>query len=171
MDESKFLKIGSFILGLLFIRLSFIVILHPLTDLIFLAGSFSLILIMKGILGLYSEKFLKDWVGLHSNLIVFIGIVDILLGCFCLFHIKLVICAIPYIFASWLICYSLCRLFKLKEASKKNLLILLINSIGVIVGLFLLVNPEIAMLTVVFSLSLFLLISSMTMIVKMYKKI
>ncbi|MDA9470929.1 DUF308 domain-containing protein [Enterococcus sp. 5H] len=171
MDESKYLKIGSFILGLLFIRLSFIVILHPITDLIFLAGSFSLILIIKGIMGLYSGKFLKDWVGLESNLIVFVGLVDILLGCFCLFHIKLVISVIPYIFASWLSCYSMYRLFKLKEASKKNLLILFINSIGVIVGLFLFVNPEIAMLTVVFSLSLLLLILSMLTVVMMYKKI
>lgn len=171
MDESKYFKIGSFVLGLLFIRLSVIVIRHPLTDLIILTGSFSLILIIKGIMELYSERFLKEWVGLHSNLIVFVGIIDILLGCFCLFHIKLVISLIPYIFASWLICYSIYLFFKIREATKKNLLILIFNSIGVITGLLLFVNPEIAILTVVFGLSLFVLILSLTLVRKMYKKL
>ncbi|MGM0217507.1 HdeD family acid-resistance protein [Enterococcus sp. AZ126] len=162
----KYGKIGSFILGMSFIGLAIFTFENPVTVLRLLVIFFSIVLILKGIFELYSDKNMKQWSGYYSNLIALIGIIDLLIGTFFFSHLTLGMFVLPFAFATWLILFFSIRCFRIVEAKELNTVyrnsLFVVNSLGIIIGFLFLFNPTISALTLIFWIGISFLLFGIT---------
>ncbi|MGX7148432.1 HdeD family acid-resistance protein [Enterococcus ureasiticus] len=162
MTRGTSYKVGSFILGIIFIAVSIVTFEHPVTDLHLLVVLFSTVTIAKGIFELYTDQAMKNWVGLYSTLIAWIGIVDLLIGSFFIFHLSIGKILLPFVFVFWFVYNAISRFLSVlatKEVSSVSYWFLLtVNALGVITCILLFFHPMIAALTLVFFISLTFLV-------------
>lgn len=173
MTRSTSFKIGSFILGIIFLRMSIVIFKHPVTELHLLAVLFSIVTIAKGIFELYTNQAMKNWVGLYSTLIVWIGIVDLLIGSFFIFHLRIGMVLLPFVFVLWFASNATSQFLSVlatKEVRRFSYWFLLtVNALGTIVCILLFFHPMIAALTLAFFISFIFLVIGILNISKAFK--
>lgn len=149
------------ILGILFIAAAVLAFINPGGSLEALAYAFAFLAVANGVWLLASN-------GGNSWRVVG-GVVNILVGVFILFNIFWVVLSMPYIFAIWFIADSLIGLIGIGYARVFGAgyfwLRLILNVLGIVVGVLLLFQPAVAMLTVSFLVGFYLVLAGIECLV------
>lgn len=143
----------NFVLGVIFVFVAIVAFRNPTADLLGIVLYFAIAAIVKGILEIMAWK-------KSQGLNVFIGIVDLFIGIFFLFHLAMGIAVSPFVFAIWFISNSIYRLVSIGRVSevKYKWLIQLLNIVALILGVLLFFNPVVSAFTLAYLIALNLLI-------------
>lgn len=145
---------GYLIIGILFVITSLFSFYNPQGKLVAIVVLFAITAILKGAFELFVRSKIEAYSGIKSMSLVFLGVIDILIGVFLLFNINLGVIALPFIFATWFIIDSAFELFTATAFKAVNnglyWFTVIISIIGIIVGLSLLFNPLGSALTLAF---------------------
>ncbi|MGX7149941.1 HdeD family acid-resistance protein [Enterococcus ureasiticus] len=164
--ERKF-KGKYFIIGLLFTWAAIIAFQNPADDIAALVMFASVLAIVKGSLGFFDRN--KDTDIKNKPAHMLISIIDLLIGIFFLFHLALGMIVSPFIFAIWFICDSVGHLINQDVAKKISesyyRFSLVINILGVIIGVMLFFNPLVSALTLAFLIGFYLLLTGINYLI------
>lgn len=151
--------VHNFMIGILFLMAAIIAFVYPVDNLMSIIAVFGALAIAKGIYEIYVKILTKEIFQKNSNLLVIFGILDILIGLSLLFNLTTSVQILPYIFATWFIIDSILGLFKLDLAriigSGYYWFTLIINILGIMVGISLLFDPIASALTLSFLIGLY----------------
>lgn len=155
MDHTKDTKShfnwGIFFLGVLFVVASIISLTYPGMTLTVIVSFFAVATIAKGIFEMTVRRSLISDFGGSTGWSIALGIIEILLGIYLLFNLTIGLTVLPYIFAAWFIFDSVANIFisqMIKGYSKGYFYFsLIISIIGIILGIYLLLNPITSALT------------------------
>ena len=164
-DENKALKKkfnwGLLLVGILFVAGGILSFANPAGSIGTIAYAFAFLAIVYGIWLIASS--------MGSGWRVVGGILDILLGIFLITNIYVAIVAIPYIFAAWFIADSLVRLFTIGATRLLGtgyfVFSLILNILGLVVGVMLLFDPITSALTLSFLVGFYLLLAGVECII------
>lgn len=151
----------NFLLAVLFFIAFWVSINNPISTLVTLGIVFGVIAIVQGIhaLELYFE--IRKSNDINPWYLILIGIIDSLVGFYLVFNPSISITFIPILFAVWFMIDSVMNIllaFRLKEVSNTWFWIrLLLGIIGVIVGLSLIGNILIALVSVTYLIAFYFL--------------
>lgn len=159
-NENKF-GWGFLICGLLFFACAVAVFRLPATALTAVAFVIVFSAALNGI------WLLTNSMGLTSRIVV--GILDLVLAVFLLINMKWTLLAVPWIFAFWFILDSIFRLISLDYVRPFGKgyfwFSLILNVLGVILGIVLLFNPMLSALVMTTLIGIYLLIAGIEFIV------
>lgn len=145
---------GSMILGILFIIVSLMSFQNPAGNLIALVIVFAIFAIVKGIMEIGIRNRLKKMIGFKDYAPIIMGIIDIFIGIYLLFNLNVGLAVLPFIFAFWFLLDSIFGLFTLDEAKSISTgyfwFSLVINSLGIVLGSMLLLDPLSSAFTISF---------------------
>lgn len=169
--ERKF-NWGYLILGILFIITSLIAFNNPESSLLAIAMMFGFTALFKGIFELVFRNRTKKIIGKHSILIMVMGIVDIIIGLLLLFDLGVTAMFIPYFFAIWFIWDSIGELvvagYIKNESKSLYWFTIIMNILGVVLGIMLLFNPISSALTLAFLVGFYFMITGINYIVSAF---
>lgn len=152
---------GYFIVGVLFVVAAFISFTDPTGNLEALAMAFGVLAILDGVWNLMNRG--------GTVFRVVLGILDILIGVFLIANIWLAAAALPYVFAVWFIADSLVRLLTVGITRLFGtgyfVLSIILNIVGIGVGIMLLFHPVIAALTLSLLVGFYLMLAGIEFIV------
>ena len=158
MMEKKRINWMSLLVGILFLILAFIMLMHPKTGMMAVIIFIAIVSIIEGATELlFKYRVHRYYAGIESRGITTVfGILLILVGIFILFNLSFSFHMLPYLFAVWMVIDSVENIFLLPFArlvSKGYYWFSMIAiALGIIVGIFLFLTP--ATSTLVFSLLL-----------------
>lgn len=157
---------GYLIIGILFMIVSLICFWNPAGSLGGLAAVFGVLAIFNGV------WLIANRMGTTIRLVA--GIIDILIGIFFIVNIWAAAAALPYIFAIWFILGSVFRLMTVGLTKIMGagyfIMSIIINIIGIILGIILLFNPAAAALTLAFLVGFYLMLEGIECIVLSFSK-
>lgn len=163
---------GSLIVGALYLVASFLAFNNPDMGIFSIILLFSIAIIMKGVFELAVNHRMSLATGHGSGWMVFIGIVDIILGLVFLFNFWLGFITLPFLFAFWFFMDSVSRLFlafKYRETRNGRFWFnLVIGILGIILGILLLFNPFASLITMNYLLAFFFLMSGVAHVVQAF---
>lgn len=143
----------NLVIGIIFVFVAIVAFRNPAADLLGIVLYFTIAAIIKGGLEIMAWK-------KSQGLNVFIGIVDLFIGIFFLFHLAMGIAVSPFVFAIWFISNSIYRLVSIGRVNevKYKWLIQLLNIVALILGVLLFFNPVVSAFTLAYLIALNLLI-------------
>lgn len=145
MEEKRKINWGSMIIGILFILVSLISFQDPAGNLLAVVVVFAIFAIIKGIMEICVRNRIKKLTGFKIYVPIILGVVDIIIGVYLLFNLNVGLAVLPFIFASWFLIDSIFGLFTIDIAKSISIehfwFALIINILGIIVGVVLLFNP------------------------------
>ncbi|GAA6124080.1 DUF308 domain-containing protein [Bifidobacterium psychraerophilum] len=154
------------VVGILFIVTSLISFSNPASNLVALVYGFAILAIVKGVSELVFRRKLDSFTGSKNMYILVLGILDILLGVFLLFNANVGIVALPYLFAIWFILDSIFELAVSSvyrtNATSYYWFDIVMNILGVILGVILLFNPVSSALTLAFLVGTYFMVSGIS---------
>ena len=167
--SKKGFNLVHFILGLILLVTGLVSFFNPLSSLVAIVVVFAVAALFKGIIQLVFRSRLHEYKGYKANSILVLGILDILIGLFLLFNMNFGLLALPYIFAIWFIMDSIGELivsdvFK-SLSSGYYWFKIIMNVLGLILGIMMLFNPIISALTISFLVGLYFLTAGIDFIV------
>ncbi|MCI2149560.1 HdeD family acid-resistance protein [Bifidobacterium crudilactis] len=155
-----------FFVGILFIITALVSFSNPASNLVALVYGFAILAIIKGVSELTLRRRIDEFTGAKNVYILVLGIVDILLGVFLIFNASVGVIALPYIFAIWFILDSI---FELAVASVYRNTAgnyywfdIVMNVLGIVLGIILLFNPVSSALTLAFLVGAYFLFSGIS---------
>lgn len=152
---------GNFLLGLLFIGISFVAFRNPSGSLASLTVIIGISAIAKGLFDIFLRNRLKHLTGVKSSLLIVTGILDIIFGGILLFNINVGMISLAYVFAAWFLVDSISGLFSLDLARAVSTTYywfnLIVTILGIFVGISLLFNPLTSALTLSFLVGFYLM--------------
>lgn len=139
----------NLVLGFIFIFIGIMAFKNPTADLLGIVLYFALAAIIKGVLEVMAWK-------KNQGLNVLIGIIDLVIGVFFLFHLTMGIAVSPFVFAIWFISNAVYRLVSNSRGAeiKYKWLVFLLNVVSLIVGILLLFNPIVSAFTLAYLIAL-----------------
>ena len=159
----------SLILGILLIFGSIVSLQDPTGNLVSITIFIGLLGIIKGIFILIFHSKMKKAFGKSVTSLVFVGVFDIILGFILLTNITYGIIALPFLFAIWFIVDSVTALFSLDIAKEVSTAYywfsLIINVIGIFLGVMLFFDPITSALTLSFIVGFYLMMIGMSLVV------
>lgn len=160
---------ASLILGILFVIAAFIAFRDPVGDLKALVWVFGVFAIIKGIFEIFIRSRLRR---VTDNALIFpliMGIVDIMLGLFFLMNSFAGMVTLGYLFAFWFIFDSIMGLMTANLSRQISngyfWFSVIVNVIGILLGIYLLFNPLAALLTLSFLVGFYFLMFGLVRIV------
>lgn len=155
MNNSKsYVNWGNLVVGIIFILASLISFINPTSNLIAVVIVFAISAIIDGLYQLLIRRRIKEAIGYRSNIMIVIGIIDIVVGIILIMNIGKSIVALSYLFALWFILRSLEGLLTsglAKYISREYYWLKIILSIfGIVIGILLFKNPLSSQLTISF---------------------
>ncbi|EPH72678.1 hypothetical protein D929_01898 [Enterococcus faecalis 02-MB-P-10] len=163
----------SLLIGILFILTSLLSFQNPAGDLVGLVLVFASLAIVKGIYELYARYSIKKISGKKSYLLVVLGILDILIGVYLLFNLDVGLVALPIVFAIWFLIDSILNLFTLDFARAISTgyfwFTLIINILGIIVGIMLLFDPLTSALTLSFLVGVYFMMAGIISLIYAFR--
>ena len=167
--SKKGFNLVHFILGLILLVTGLVSFFNPLSSLVAIVVVFAVAALFEGIIQLVFRSRLLEYTGYKANSILVLGILDILIGLFLLFNMNFGLLALPYIFAIWFIMDSIGELivsdvFK-SLSSGYYWFKIIMNVLGLILGIMMLFNPIISALTISFLVGLYFLTAGIDFIV------
>ena len=153
---------GSLLLAILFFIAAWVSIQNPISTLITLGLAFGIIALVQGIQAIAQYFEVKDKIKHNPWYLILIGIVDVLVGLYFVFHPAISITFIPILFAIWFLIDSIMNIFlafRLKEINTSWFWIrLILGILGVIVSLALIGNIYLAFISVTSLIAFYFLI-------------
>lgn len=157
---------GSLLLGVLFVIVSLLSFQDPVGNLVAIVMVFAVFAFLKGIFEIIGRNRLKELTGYKAKMPLVVGIIDILIGIFFLFNVNAGVMALPFVFAVWFIIDSIFALFVTDLA--KNIstgyywFTVIINILGIFLGIVLLFNPISSALTLSFLVGFYFMMFGIT---------
>ncbi len=153
---------GGLILGILFILISLLSFSNPAGSLSALVIFFAILAIINGIFSIFVRNQIKNMTGFKATAFLILGIIELILGVILLFNLSAGIIALTYVFAFWFIADSIRNLFFLDHArtfgNGHYWITLILNLIGVVVGIMLFFDPIVSALTISFLVGLYFML-------------
>ncbi|MBL1225510.1 HdeD family acid-resistance protein [Enterococcus sp. BWR-S5] len=170
MDRRKSgLDWGSLLLGVLFVIISLMSFQDPAGNLLAIVMVFAVFAIIKGVFEIFVRNRLKELTGFKSYTPLILGVIDIILGVYLLFNLQIGMAVLPYVFAIWFILDSFFNLFTLDLAKAFHTgyywLSLIVDVLGILLGVMLLFNPLSSALTLSFLVGFYFMMFGITYIV------
>ena len=126
----------------------------PVGNLVAIVIVFAIFAILKGLFELFLRSRVKELTGYKGKMPIVIGIIDLLIGIFFIFNISAGVVALPFVFAVWFIIDSVLALFTadlFRGISEGHYwFTVVINVLGILLGIILLFNPLSSALTLSF---------------------
>jgi uncharacterized membrane protein HdeD (DUF308 family) len=173
MNERKTVDWGSLLLGILFVFVSLMSFQDPVGNLVAIVLVFAIFAFLKGIFELFLRNRMKELTGYKGKMPLVIGIIDILIGIFFLFNIGAGVIALPFVFAIWFIADSVLALFTADLAKGISTgyywFTVVINILGILLGIMLLFNPISSALTLSFLVGFYFMIFGINHIVYAFR--
>lgn len=153
---------GELVLGIIYLLVALICFRSPDSTLVSLSVLMGILAILSGVGEITLRNNLNKYYGDGSNIKVISGVLQIILGVLIIVNKDSAFIALPYIVAFWFIfacIIGLITALPIRLISKTIFTILLvINIIGIIIGILLIKNPLSTMLTVVALLGVYFLL-------------
>lgn len=169
MKESRKIDWGSLVLGILFVLVSLISFRDPVGNLVAIVIVFAIFAILKGLFELFLRSRVKELTGYKGKMPIVIGIIDLLIGIFFIFNIGAGVVALPFVFAVWFIIDSVLALFTadlFRGISEGHYwFTVVINVLGILLGIILLFNPLSSALTLSFLVGFYFMVVGINQIV------
>ncbi|MGA4514298.1 uncharacterized membrane protein HdeD (DUF308 family) [Staphylococcus caledonicus] len=146
-DNNK-LKWSSLIMGTLLLIVAVIIFSYPVKNFYTLTWLIGLFILINGIIQLMFRRATKALAGGGTGLIIVIGIIDIIFGLLVMFNVGASSEFFVFMFAAWFIVSSLIGLFTISKQSALRGLSIIVNILGLILGVILLFNPMMGMVLV-----------------------
>lgn len=169
MDTNRKFNWGYLIVGIMFIIVSLIAFRDPASSLIAIVMVFGVAAIVKGLFELFYRYKLKEFTGNKATSLIVIGVLDIIVGILLLFNLGVSVSMLPYFFAVWFIVdsigdISLASVYKAVSPAYYWFMVI-INILGVILGIMLLFNPLTSALTLAYLVGFYFMMTGIMYIV------
>ena len=152
---------GSLVLGILFVLTALISFQNPAGNLIAIVMVFAIFAIIKELLGY------------KAYAPIILGIIDILIGVYLLFNLNIGVAVLPFVFAIWFLFDSIFGLFTLDFAKRVSTgyfwFTLIVDVLGIILGVMLLFNPLSSALTLSFLVGFYFMMFGISNIVYAFR--
>ncbi|MEB7792121.1 HdeD family acid-resistance protein [Enterococcus faecalis] len=172
-ENKRELDWSSLLLGILFILASIILFLFPTESMVVIVFTFAILAIIKGIFELFLRDKTKELTGYKMYTPIIMGIVDLLLGIYLLFNLDIGLVALPFAFAIWFLLDSIFNLLMLDFEKNKDTFyfwfILIVNVLGIGLGVFLLFNPFSSIIALNIFIGVYFMIFGITKIIYAFK--
>lgn len=169
METRKSFDWAALILGILFVILGFVSFYHPDKTLSLISILVGIGAILRGLYELWLRQTLNNLLDQKSTWLMVMAILDIILGLIFLFYHQAGVIAIAYIFAIWFIidCVGQIQVASFYRQLRKGYywLLIVLNIIGIIIGVIMLFVPMLSALTIVWLISIFLIVLGVIAIV------
>lgn len=146
-DNGK-LKWSSLIMGTLLLIVAVIIFSYPVKNFYTLTWLIGLFILINGVIQLLFRRAARALAGSGSGLIVVIGIIDIIFGLLVIFNVGASSTFFIFIFAAWFIVSSIIGLMTISKQSRLKGLSIIVNVLGLLLGIILLFNPMMGMILV-----------------------
>lgn len=160
---------ASFVLGILFVVLGCVAFYHVDKTLHLVSILLGIGAILKGIYELWFRQTISNLLDHRSTWLMVMAILDIILGIIFLFFHSVGAFTIAYIFAFWFIIDSVGQLqvanFYREFQRGYYWWLVILNVLGIIIGIALLFNPMLSAVTLVWLIATFLIVIGITAII------
>ena len=146
-DNGK-LKWSSLIMGTLLLIVAVIIFSYPVKNFYTLTWLIGLFILINGVIQLLFRRVARALAGSGSGLIVVIGIIDIIFGLLVIFNVGASSTFFIFMFAAWFIVSSIIGLMTISKQSRLKGLSIIVNVLGLLLGIILLFNPMMGMILV-----------------------
>lgn len=146
-DKGK-LKWSSLIMGTLLLIVAVIIFSYPVKNFYTLTWLIGLFILINGVIQLLFRRTARALAGSGSGLIVVIGIIDIIFGLLVIFNVGASSTFFIFMFAAWFIVSSIIGLMTISKQSRLKGLSIIVNVLGLLLGIILLFNPMMGMILV-----------------------
>ncbi|MCH4443565.1 DUF308 domain-containing protein [Staphylococcus haemolyticus] len=146
-DNGK-LKWSSLIMGTLLLIVAVIIFSYPVKNFYTLTWLIGLLILINGVIQLLFRRAARALAGSGSGLIVVIGIIDIIFGILVIFNVGASSTFFIFMFAAWFIVSSVIGLMTISKQSRLKGLSIIVNVLGLLLGIILLFNPMMGMILV-----------------------
>ena len=146
-DNGK-LKWSSLIMGTLLLIVAVIIFSYPVKNFYTLTWLIGLLILINGVIQLLFRRAARVLAGSGSGLIVVIGIIDIIFGLLVIFNVGASSTFFIFMFAAWFIVSSVIGLMTISKQSRLKGLSIIVNVLGLLLGIILLFNPMMGMILV-----------------------
>lgn len=146
-DNGK-LKWSSLIMGTLLLIVAVIIFSYPVKNFYTLTWLIGLFIFINGVIQLLFRRAARALAGSGSGLIVVIGIIDIIFGLLVIFNVGASSTFFIFMFAAWFIVSSIIGLMTISKQSRLKGLSIIVNVLGLLLGIILLFNPMMGMILV-----------------------
>lgn len=146
-DNGK-LKWSSLIMGTLLLIVAVIIFSYPVKNFYTLTWLIGLFILINGVIQLLFRRVMRALAGSGSGLIVVIGIIDIIFGLLVIFNVGASSTFFIFMFAAWFIVSSIIGLMTISKQSRLKGLSIIVNVLGLLLGIILLFNPMMGMILV-----------------------
>ena len=146
-DNGK-LKWSSLIMGTLLLIVAVIIFSYPVKNFYTLTWLIGLFILINGVIQLLFRRAARALAGSGSGLIVVIGIIDIIFGLLVIFNVGASSTFFIFMFAAWFIVSSIIGLMTISKQSRLMGLSIIVNVLGLLLGIILLFNPMMGMILV-----------------------
>ena len=146
-DNGK-LKWSSLIMGTLLLIVAVIIFSYPVKNFYTLTWLIGLFILINGVIQLLFRRAARALAGSGSGLIVVIGIIDIIFGLLVIFNVGASSTFFIFLFAAWFIVSSVIGLMTISKQNRLKGLSIIVNVLGLLLGIILLFNPMMGMILV-----------------------
>ncbi|WP_415426356.1 DUF308 domain-containing protein [Staphylococcus borealis] len=146
-DNSK-LKWSSLIMGTLLLIVAVIIFSYPVKNFYTLTWLIGLFILINGVIQLLFRRAARALAGSGTGLIMVIGIIDIIFGLLVMFNVGASSTFFIFMFAAWFIVSSIIGLLTISKQSRLKGLSIIVNILGLLLGMILLFNPMMGMILV-----------------------
>ncbi|MBU6948948.1 hypothetical protein HMPREF2564_04395 [Staphylococcus sp. HMSC068D03] len=146
-DNGK-LKWSSLIMGTLLLIVAVIIFSYPVKNFYTLTWLIGLLILINGVIQLLFRRAARAIAGSGSGLIVVIGIIDIIFGLLVIFNVGASSTFFIFMFAAWFIVSSVIGLMTISKQNRLKGLSIIVNVLGLLLGIILLFNPMMGMILV-----------------------
>ena len=150
-DNGK-LKWSSLIMGTLLLIVAVIIFSYPVKNFYTLTWLIGLFILINGVIQLLFRRAARALAGSGSGLIVVIGIIDIIFGLLVIFNVGASSTFFIFMFAAWFIVSSIIGLMTISKQSRLKGLSIIVNVLGLLLGIILLFNPMMGMIAITFAI-------------------
>ncbi len=172
-NKKKGVDWSYLLLGILFIMTSLISFRNPFGNLVSIVLVFAIFAIVRGIFEIIIGNKVKNLSGFKFYLPIILGIFNILIGIYFMFNIHIGVAVLPFVFSIWFIADSIMGLLMLDLARAVSnayfWFSLIINILGVLLGIMLLFDPITSALTISFLVGFYFLLSGISYIVYSFR--
>ncbi|PTK82589.1 hypothetical protein BUZ25_00125 [Staphylococcus haemolyticus] len=142
------LKWSSLIMGTLLLIVAVIIFSYPVKNFYTLTWLIGLFILINGVIQLLFRRAARALAGSSSGLIVVIVIIDIIFGLLVIFNVGASSTFFIFMFAAWFIVSSVIGLMTISKQSRLKGLSIIVNALGLLLGIILLFNPMMGMILV-----------------------
>lgn len=155
------------LLGAVFIWVSLISFKDPKSSLVAIVYVFAVSAIIKGLFELFFRRKIHEFTNQKATLLIILGIIDLLIGLFLLFNVSAGLIALPFVFAIWFIFDSIAALAIsgiYKSSTGYYWFNIVINILGIILGLVLIFNPLSSAITLAYLVGFYFMMTGISFI-------